>query len=262
MNLDSVDGLDLRYLFCLWTGTNQLSPDHAVELFSIVSNSHTPVVFLNSDSYKKWELESSPFHPAFPFLSQVHKSDYLRAYLLHHYGGGYTDIKFTFKQWDSAFELLNKSSSWMLGTTVPDATQISFAPSYDKDEAEKIIADFKSCVSNFALICKKRTPLTTEWYNNTCSLLDQKLDLLMRNPGTVARDAAGIKLEDGKESAYPLAYTELVWVTTPIFYRYRQHILHYDIQPLQVFHMNAPIPGLQEAKKAFVKQYCSIWPQE
>jgi hypothetical protein len=34
------------------------------------------------------ELRGHPFHPGLPLLTAVHKSDYLSAYLAHHYGGG------------------------------------------------------------------------------------------------------------------------------------------------------------------------------
>lgn len=38
-------------------------------------------------------LKDAPLHPSYSFLSGVHRSDYLRCYLMHHYGGGYSDIK-------------------------------------------------------------------------------------------------------------------------------------------------------------------------
>ena len=34
-----------------------------------------------------------PLHPAYEHLSAVHRSDYLRAYLALHWGGGYCDLK-------------------------------------------------------------------------------------------------------------------------------------------------------------------------
>ena len=261
MNLENLDALERGYVFCFWTGSNALDKDRATELFSILSNTHMPVVFLNAESYKKWELPSYPFHPALPYLSQVHKSDYLRAYFLHNYGGGYADIKFTFKTWDTKFDRLINSDAWMLGYTVPDATQVGLPPDYDKEEEMRFRADYLSFISNCAMIAKKRSPLTTEWYEKTCELLDQKLDLLIANPGTVPRDSAGISLDGNTQSKYPLAYEELVWIMTPIFYRHRAHILHDDLSPIHVFHMNVPIAGFQEAKKAYINEFCSIWPQ-
>jgi hypothetical protein len=38
-------------------------------------------------------LPDHPLHPAYKFLSAAHKADYLRCYLMHFYGGGYSDIK-------------------------------------------------------------------------------------------------------------------------------------------------------------------------
>ena len=40
-----------------------------------------------------WVVAGHPLHPAYNDLSLVHRSDYLRAYLLHHHGGGYCDLK-------------------------------------------------------------------------------------------------------------------------------------------------------------------------
>lgn len=40
-----------------------------------------------------FSVPEEPIHKAFEFLSLIHKSDYLRCYLLYHYGGGYTDVK-------------------------------------------------------------------------------------------------------------------------------------------------------------------------
>jgi hypothetical protein len=38
-------------------------------------------------------LPDHPLHEGFEYLSGVHKSDYLRSYLMNFYGGGYSDIK-------------------------------------------------------------------------------------------------------------------------------------------------------------------------
>ena len=50
-----------------------------------------------------------PIHPAYNFLSNIHRSDYLRCYFMHILGGGYADIKFYTKNnnWCDAFNLIN-----------------------------------------------------------------------------------------------------------------------------------------------------------
>src|SRR5882762_5613921 len=95
--------LDARVIFCAWTDSNPMSPKRSQALFSIFSRTGCPVAFLTSQTYKAWEVSGQPMHPAYDFLSATHKADYLRMYLMHHYGGGYTDIKHTAKDWNPFF---------------------------------------------------------------------------------------------------------------------------------------------------------------
>jgi hypothetical protein len=57
-------------------------------------------------------LPEYPLHPAFKYLSYVHKSDYLRSYFMHFYGGGYADIKkySSNNNWKECFNLLNSNT--------------------------------------------------------------------------------------------------------------------------------------------------------
>ena len=38
-------------------------------------------------------LPEHPLHPAYEYLSETHKADYMRTYCMNFYGGGYADIK-------------------------------------------------------------------------------------------------------------------------------------------------------------------------
>src|SRR5579872_1964696 len=115
--LRDFDGVRSHAIFCMWTGTNPMSEQRLGCLASVVQNTHCPVVFINHAGLRDYERPESPFHPAFDYLSEVHKSDYLRCYLMHHYGGGYTDIKTTVNRWDDCFERLHESGLYGLGYT-------------------------------------------------------------------------------------------------------------------------------------------------
>ena len=52
-----------------------------------------PILLTTENNIAKWQVTTSPFHPACPFLSETHKDDYPRVYLMHHFGGGYPDLK-------------------------------------------------------------------------------------------------------------------------------------------------------------------------
>jgi len=52
-----------------------------------------PVILITSKNFPSFIKQTHPIHKSFELLFGNHKSDYVRAYLLHHYAGGYHDIK-------------------------------------------------------------------------------------------------------------------------------------------------------------------------
>jgi hypothetical protein len=54
-------------------------------------------------------VKESPIPPAYPLLTPIHKSDYARAYLMHHYGGGYGDVKHYQFDWRPYLERLEQN---------------------------------------------------------------------------------------------------------------------------------------------------------
>jgi mannosyltransferase OCH1-like enzyme len=83
-----------RKIYCVWVGENTAMNENRINgLESIRKNSGVEVVLVNNDNLNSFVKEGHPIHEGFKYLSDVHKSDYLRCYLMHHYGGGYSDIK-------------------------------------------------------------------------------------------------------------------------------------------------------------------------
>lgn len=50
-----------------------------------------PVCLITKDNLSTFIKPEFPLHEAFPYLSAVHRSDYIRAYLMHFYGGAWHD---------------------------------------------------------------------------------------------------------------------------------------------------------------------------
>jgi hypothetical protein len=227
--LDSFDGVATNTVFCFWTGVNKMSRQRVLCLWSIFVNIRCPIVFLNNESIKDWELSKSPFHPAFEFLSETHKSDYLRSYFMHHYGGGYTDIKITTKSWRPHFSSLRNSDALGLGYTELGPEAVAPLPGALVDELRTHCGDL---IGLSAFIFRKQTDLTNAWYARTCELLDKKYDDLRAHPARHPYDSNGFRLGDGSTSAYPLNFTQLHGeILHPIIYEYKKRILHHDIAP-------------------------------
>ncbi|MBM3349911.1 MAG: hypothetical protein FJY58_09500 [Betaproteobacteria bacterium] len=254
------DALDREYLFCMWPGKDQLPKERAAELFSIISSSDSAVVYLNDLSYGKWEIPEAPFHPALKYLSECHRSDYLRVYLMHYYGGGYTDIKFTYKSWKGAFKTLKQSDAYVLGYK-PKKIGMSEKyqdPVFLKEIEEKYLP---FGIGHVAFIFKRQTPLTLHILNRLHKHLDEYQGQLMANPSRTQKDWLGKILDDGSTSKYPLHYTEL---GPDLFhlslYRFKDKIIHYDIEPIHIFSKPIAAPGFANWKKQFSLEYIPQWP--
>jgi hypothetical protein len=186
-------------------------------------------VFINHVGLRDCELPDSPFHAAFDYLSETHKSDYLRCYLMHHYGGGYTDIKMTVIRWDHLFDQLGESSLYGLGYT--ELGPHGVAP-VRGELGHTLRRNYRSLIGCGAFIFKKNTDLTRSWFEALHDLLDNKLENLMRNPARSPRDRLKARNEDGTVSRYPLAWTELMGgIFHPVVYEFRDFIIHENIAP-------------------------------
>jgi hypothetical protein len=227
--LDTFDGVAANTVFCFWTGTNKMTRQRILSLWSIFINTRCPIVFLNNTSIIEWELPKSPFHPALAFLSETHKSDYLRSYFMQHYGGGYTDIKLTSKSWSPCFSLLRNSNAFGLGYTELGPDAVAPVPGAVGDELRRHHADL---IGLSAFIFRKETDLTKTWYARTCELLDNKYADLRVHQAQHPSDSNGLRLKNGTISAYPLTFTQLLGeILHPIIYEYRTRMLHHDIAP-------------------------------
>jgi Glycosyltransferase sugar-binding region containing DXD motif len=222
------DGLRSRTIFCLWTGNETMSANRIQALWSIYNHTGCPVAFINQNTLGEWVKKDHPLHPAYPYLSATHKSDYLRCYLMHHYGGGYTDIKITTKKWGLFFEMLEHSEKLALGYTELPNGVVNLNGSF----GERLRQSYAELIGLCTFIFAKRSPLTTEWLRRTEDLLDQKLDSLQRFPAVHPQDRTGVILPDGTKSPYPLRWVELLGeILHPLLYEYRAGLLHAPIEP-------------------------------
>jgi mannosyltransferase OCH1-like enzyme len=155
----------------------------------LVAAAHPCKVLLYTPStIPSLQVPGSPFHPAYPYLSAVHRADYLRAYVMHHHGGGYSDIKTPYGwPWYDAFRDFDLKPQAMINYRAPGT----------------------------AMICRPRTEFTTRWYTSVCKVLDEKLDALRRHPATspyVSRD---------NDPEYPLDYLEIMfYILNPLIQEY------------------------------------------
>lgn len=226
---DDFDGVRSRTVFCLWTGEELMSDNRLRSVWTIFRNTGCPVAFIDRNTLSEWVRPGFPLHPAFPFLSSTHKADYLRCYLMHHYGGGYTDIKPTTRKWGEFFDLLENSDKLALGyRELPHGI-----PHVCGEFGDLLRKSHAELIGLCAFIFKKNTALTAEWLAQTERLLDAKLLLLRQHPAIHPLDQTGVVLPNGETSPYPLRWAEMLGeIFHPLIYHYRSDLLQESIEPM------------------------------
>lgn len=227
--LRTFDGLKSNTIFCMWTGDNPMSAQRIQALWSIYNNTGCPVALINQNNLQHWVHPDYPLHPAYPFLSATHKSDYLRVYFMHHYGGGYTDIKQTTVSWPGFFHRLRESESYALGYQ-----ELAHGiPHLSGAEGDEIRSKHLELIGLCAFIFKKNSTLSNLWIERTHTLLDVKLHFLIEQPASHPQDQTGLQLTNSSVSNYPLRWAELLGeIFHPLIFSFRQNLILDSINPL------------------------------
>jgi len=188
-----------RVVYCFWTGTNKMSSQRKSCLTNMIKTLGVEVILVTPYNINDYILPSEPLHPAYEYLSQTHKSDYLRTYFMHFYGGGYSDIKRYHDSWVPAFDDMNKRRDAVLNgyhETSSDGVA-------GTDEIEKY---WKELPGNGAYIVRPRTSFTRTWYARMLKLLDSKLELLKKYPSK--HPQAGY--DPTSSPGYPIEWNEML----------------------------------------------------
>jgi hypothetical protein len=149
----------------------------------LFKTSKVDVVLVTDDNLKEFEQIDRPFHPGFDRLVPTAKADYLRAYFMYFFGGGYTDIKTIEYDWNPYFDLLEQSDKVAIGYREKSPNDINYPEA-------KLVHD--QMLGFGAFIHKPRSHLAKKWVNYVEDIMTEKAE----------------------STDYPFRYTELggdVW---------------------------------------------------
>lgn len=192
-------------VFCFWFG-EPMSRNRTNALSVMNSKIGVPLYLVTDEVLKNYEVE--PFHKAFTRLIPVHKSDYLRAYFMRHFGGGYCDVKYIDNSWENAFEMLKSSDKYALG--YKEVGEHGVAKCEGRSVYEHLKANWEKLIGCGAFICKKNTPFVIEWLDAVERKLDANLDQLING-------------------WYPFEWTSLMGdIFHPLVYKYSNFIIQED----------------------------------
>ena len=217
-------------IWCWWTGDNQMSKNRKKCLNSMHQSMGGNLVFINKINLGRYILPEAPIHEGYQYLSPIQKGDYLKCYFMHHYGGGYSDIKKTEVSWAPYFDKINSNKDlYAIGYSEKhpnhvacledcrlDPTKSKYCRDFTLSEDGKswsshyLKTEWKKLIGNGSFICKKNTPLTLGWWNGLNEKMDGYLEELKKNPGKWGRDCYNHPNPDtGEKSKYPIAWAVL-----------------------------------------------------
>lgn len=204
-----------RRIFCFWTGENALPAPRQAALESMRRlHRDLDLHLVTPQTLGGWIDPELPLHPAYPHLSFVHRSDYLRAYFMAVHGGGYSDIKVAHHDWARPFKTLNGDpSAWLIG--YPERSSRSCGGDDFTVLGRQIHRRYGSLTGFGAFIMRPDTPMAWEWLQELDRRLDYYREELTQHPGNVWGDNPG----------YPLRWIELGSdVFHPLQLKYLPHV--------------------------------------
>lgn len=224
-NIEFINGVP-KVVFVCWFGgykaDHQKMSKNRFEAFkSLVEKIGVPVILITSNNYSFF-IKSHPIHKLFDLLSGVHKSDYMRVYMLHHYGGGYHDIKHREESWKECWgDWLFDENIWIYGRRENNRQAIGYPPN-----AHHIRNKYNKLVTMGWVICKPNTNFTATLLHKIDDILDQKYSELIAYPGY---NSAGYYHENpfqmAEENNYPLRWLEIMGeISHPLMLEFTDHI--------------------------------------
>jgi len=194
-----------------------------------MKNSGLEVSFITQKNLHEWIVADSPLHLSYPYLSAVHRADYLRVYFMHHYGGGYSDIKNINDSWLHARDQLLNSNKYGVGYREVGPKGVAMIRSW---RYIILLYRWRLLLGNGAYIFKPHSRFTFEWLRLTEEFLDKKYVELKKNPASHPEDYSGRKLKSnqvvkGYSSSYPIRWSEMLGdIFHPLCLKYSSDLLN------------------------------------
>lgn len=203
-------------LFCVWSGDNPITPNRlkSIEVLRRI-NSDIEVILVNKINLDEWILPEHPLPSVYKNLSYVHRSDYLRAYLMHHHGGAYIDIKEVNAPWLPLLEKLNSNrDTWVIGPQ--EVSSFNCSPAKGKLGSDQK-RYFTKLICPAAMACKPRSQFTAEWLGEVERRLRYYDDLLTLTPA---------EQPWGSNINYPIAWNALAGqIFSPLCLKFQENII-------------------------------------
>lgn len=211
-----------RILWAIWLGPDP-RPRRAASLQALRDQPGLDVRLIREPA--SLELAGHPFHPAYHHLHVVHRSDYLRAYAMHHYGGAYCDVKPLTSTVRAVIDDLNSDDdAWAIGYREVTSTYVGDLP---HELGGYLKAHYRAVLGPSAFVFRPRSTFTTEWMRELHARLDYYHEPLQE------AQAAGCD-PYAAPPQYPIRWSEILAdITQPLCLKHQAHVRFTDrIRPM------------------------------
>lgn len=215
-NKKEFNTLEKPNLYCFWTGNNPLTENRKRNLKTL-DNTGFNVILITPDNLNEYILPEHPLHDGYQYLSETHKSDYLRCYFMHFYGGGYSDIKRIDESWINQYIQLMNSDYLACG--YPEKDPIDIAYSNNAKLNQMMNKNYSEIIGNGHYIYKSNTLLTQKWYNELINKMNEIYLDLKKYPAKHVRQVYS------KEYPYPLEWADFNKNIHKLVFLYKDKIL-------------------------------------
>lgn len=206
-----------RVIYVFWTGDNAITPNRLNGIESLEKKSGIAVKLITPENLPEYIKPEDPLPEAYQYLSLVHRADYLRAYFMHYYGGGYADIKNYSKSWVKSFDSLEQSSSWILSYRERGWWWAAIGDDDSECLKKDLVWHWPNLIGVSAFICRPQTPFTAQWLAEAKKRLIDNEEKLKLHPATDVF---------GKNEDYPLAWAFLLGaIFHPLCFKFQDKIV-------------------------------------
>ena len=186
-----------RIIYVFWTGDNEITPNRLAAIKSMEDKCGVEIKLITTHNLIDYIKNEDPLPEAYYYLSLNHRSDYLRAYFMYHYGGGYADIKRHSHSWVNAFNALDNSDNFGIGYPEVSCWGAAQSAITQPNLKHDVFVYWRYLIGNCAYIFRPHTIFTAEWYSEAKKRLVENLELLKKHP---AKDVFGTNAD------YPLPW--------------------------------------------------------
>ena len=217
-----------KRIWVFWTGDNEIPQIRKKNIESMKNKSGAEITLVTSDNLSEY-IAVEKIHPAYNFLNLAHRADYLRCYFMHHFGGGYCDIKEIHSSWDASFRNVSINRN-IFGVGYQEVNRHGVANVYQSCVQLKYLENVncksayikwrwmqlrhRSLIGNGAFIFKPQTKFTDLWWKQLNFRLDLILPYLEKYPASQPKERYG-QIFNGVKSQYPVPWT---WILGDIIH--------------------------------------------